>query len=179
MKELLDRVRSRFAAVYRSGCCISVDEAMIPFKGKIHTHPSFLRTAFAHGAVQAIDGVVMAMCMCWYILSDTWSQCRSFRVAYAIFLVHGQPLPLEQTSAEGTLELALGSSGVFLPSVVHQPSLRLGQKRTPRLAAGPSVLGRCHTLSSLLPLVFAGLHTHTHRVVHVHNQKHHLQVAQP
>ena len=108
-----------------------------------------------------------AMYMCWYILSDTWSRSRSFRVAYAVFLVHGQPLPPKQTSAEGTLELALSSSGVFLPGVVHQPGLRLGHKRTPRLAAGPSVLGRCHALSSLLSLVFVGLLTCLELLIHI------------
>ena len=38
-KELLDMVRTQFSAVYNPSSCLSVDEAMIPYKGKlIHEH---------------------------------------------------------------------------------------------------------------------------------------------
>ena len=37
MKGVLDMVRERFTAVYSPHTCISVDEAMIPFKGETET----------------------------------------------------------------------------------------------------------------------------------------------
>ena len=37
VKDVLDLVRKRFTEVYKPNACISVDEAMIPYKGKIST----------------------------------------------------------------------------------------------------------------------------------------------
>ena len=36
VKGLLNMIRTPFTAVYAPHCCLSVDEAMIPFKGKFH-----------------------------------------------------------------------------------------------------------------------------------------------
>ena len=37
VKQVMDMVRKRFSSIYNPTACLSVDEAMVPFKGKLHT----------------------------------------------------------------------------------------------------------------------------------------------